>query len=85
MAAQQSPAEFALEIFKYDTEVMRHLVFWESDYIDNASLPKEAHDIAIEIANGIESHASAATAVLSLYQLDKKKRTALQLLEGVNL
>lgn len=82
MAASITPGEFAREVFEYDVQIMRHLVFWEDESVDESSLPAVAHEIAAEIVNGKIFHASAATTVIELYRLDESKKTTVQLLEG---
>lgn len=84
MATQQTPGEFVRGVFEYDVQVLRHLVSQEQEGIDDCCLPSEAHEIASAIVNGDVSHSSIETTVLKLYMLDDSKKTALQLLEGVN-
>jgi hypothetical protein len=84
MAAQQTPGEFAREIFEYDVDVMRQLVFRDDVEVIRYSLSPIAIEIANQLNYSNEICTSAESTVLALYMLDDNKRTTLQLLEGVN-
>jgi hypothetical protein len=83
MAAQQSPAEFAREIFEYDVEILDHLIFRARDHIEDDSLDIGALIIAESFLDQPQAlHYDSERLVMDLWKLDENKKTALELLKG---